>query len=268
MKTALLAIVKNENKYLHEWCQWYKDLGIDKIYLYDNNDLDGERPETVLSDFGDFVKVVDWRGKHIKDSQRLGQTTQGLAYAHWWAHYHRQYDWVCIFDADEFLRISDKYSGLQDFLQDYSKYSDIKIQWVVYGDNEQITHQEGRVRDRFCLPSNAHKSCQHKSIVNCKKNKCPLFHAHGPIKFSNAVNIERSPVKSVWRDYKVVEHPSVWLEHYVTKSTQEYLQRKWHQPDALRNDNINQNVDLLKKRYFAYNTKTPEKEQYFNNFCK
>ena len=41
MKTALCAIAKNENLYIREWVEHYKNIGVSKIFLYDNNDING-----------------------------------------------------------------------------------------------------------------------------------------------------------------------------------------------------------------------------------
>ena len=63
-KVALCALAKNENLYIREWVNWYKKLGVSKIFLYDNNDIDGEHFEDVISDYINtgFVEVIDVRG--------------------------------------------------------------------------------------------------------------------------------------------------------------------------------------------------------------
>lgn len=63
-KVALCAIVKNENLYIREWINWYKHIGISKIFLYDNNDIDGEKLEDVINDYikDKFVEVINVRG--------------------------------------------------------------------------------------------------------------------------------------------------------------------------------------------------------------
>ena len=52
MKVLLCAIVKNENKYINEWLEHYKQLGFSKVILYDNNDINGEQ---IKHNFGKFV---------------------------------------------------------------------------------------------------------------------------------------------------------------------------------------------------------------------
>ena len=37
MKIAVCAIMKDENQYIEEWSNHYKNLGFDHIFIYDNN---------------------------------------------------------------------------------------------------------------------------------------------------------------------------------------------------------------------------------------
>ena len=37
-KICICTLGKEENRYIREYVQHYKDYGVDKIYLYDNND--------------------------------------------------------------------------------------------------------------------------------------------------------------------------------------------------------------------------------------
>ena len=50
IKACLCVIGKNENLYVKEFVTYYKNLGYNHIYIYDNNDVNGERFEDVLDD--------------------------------------------------------------------------------------------------------------------------------------------------------------------------------------------------------------------------
>ena len=50
-KICVCSIGKNENLYIKEFVEYYKSIGIDKIFIYDNNDIQGESFETVLEDY-------------------------------------------------------------------------------------------------------------------------------------------------------------------------------------------------------------------------
>ena len=65
MKVALCTIAKMENRYIKEYVSYYKNLGVDVIYLYDNNDVDGERFEQVIDKeiHDGSVVLLDYRGR-------------------------------------------------------------------------------------------------------------------------------------------------------------------------------------------------------------
>ena len=58
IKTAICLIAKQENRYINEFVEYYRKLGINKIFLYDNNDINGEKFEEVLSKYI-MHKLVD-----------------------------------------------------------------------------------------------------------------------------------------------------------------------------------------------------------------
>ena len=53
---CICTLGKKENKYIREYIGHYKALGVDKIFLYDNNDIDDEKFEDVLSDYVSIFK--------------------------------------------------------------------------------------------------------------------------------------------------------------------------------------------------------------------
>ena len=65
MKVALCCICKNENDYIKEFVEYYKNIGFDNIIVYDNNDVNGEHIEDVINDYVQkgFVEILNWRGK-------------------------------------------------------------------------------------------------------------------------------------------------------------------------------------------------------------
>ena len=114
LKVALCTIAKNENLYIREWVEWYKNLGISKIFLYDNNDLDGERFEDVINDYikEGFVEIIDRRGiiKTVS-TDKDGQTLQGLTFKDCFYNHYKEFDYMCFFDIDEYLEIYNTYKN-------------------------------------------------------------------------------------------------------------------------------------------------------------
>jgi hypothetical protein len=67
LKTLICCIGKNENKYVREYVEWYKHIGVTHIRIYDNNDIDGEHFDEVIKDYIDkgYVDIVDYRGRKV-----------------------------------------------------------------------------------------------------------------------------------------------------------------------------------------------------------
>jgi len=95
---CICSIGKNENLYVREFVEYYFNLGIDKIFIYDNNDINGEKFENVLMDFiqNNFVEIIDVRGL---------SSIQIPIYNYCYRKYNKFYDWIGFLDFDEFLFI-------------------------------------------------------------------------------------------------------------------------------------------------------------------
>ena len=47
-KVLLCTIAKNENKYIEEFVQHYRNMKVDNIFIYDNNEIEGENFDDIL----------------------------------------------------------------------------------------------------------------------------------------------------------------------------------------------------------------------------
>ena len=52
-------MAKNENKYIKEFIDYYKNLGINKIILYDNNDIKDDNLKVILKKYinNNFIEL-------------------------------------------------------------------------------------------------------------------------------------------------------------------------------------------------------------------
>jgi len=263
LKIALCAIGKNENLYIREWIKWYKNLGINKIYLYDNNEINGERFEDVISDYikSGFVENINIRGfiKTLTTSyDKDGTSVQGQAYHDCYYNNYKNYDWMLFFDIDEFLSIDYKYNNIYEFLNDFNEYDGIKVQWRMYGDNGKLYYENKPVNKRFKSKNNEGFDSRVKSILKCKNYDFNLiFIAHGVRNRELViVNLNKKRVKDLYKDDKAYNNLPVYLNHFYTKSTEEFIKRKYKKSSAIfgnKRNFRNFSLDFIKKRYFEYN---------------
>ena len=100
LKFALCTIGKLENLYARDFIIYYLELGIDKIYIYDNNEINGEIFEDVVKDFIDnnYVEIINIRGNQ-------NNNLQNNVYDNCYHDHINEYDWFLFFDFDEYLEI-------------------------------------------------------------------------------------------------------------------------------------------------------------------
>ena len=111
MKICICTYGKKENRYIREFVQHYEKYDVDKIYLYDNNDIKGERFEDVIQDYIDkgFVKIINWRGIFKGLYKVLNECYQ---------RNYKKYDWFIFYELDEFIHLYN-YTSIKSFLNEY-----------------------------------------------------------------------------------------------------------------------------------------------------
>ena len=143
IKICLCTIGKKENRYVQEFIEHYKKFGVDKIFLYDNNDVNDERFEDIIFDYvkNGYVKIINYRGK---------QKMQILAFNDCYQSNFKIYKWFIFFDMDEFIYL-DKYTNIKLFLNKpkFNKCQVIHLNWVMHTDNNFLRYYNKSLVERF-----------------------------------------------------------------------------------------------------------------------
>lgn len=274
MKVYLIAIAKMENLYIREFVEHYKALNVDKIILYDNNDnegLDVEYFEEVINDYiqSGFVQLMDVRG--INPPIKCGMYLQAYSYLDAYNRFSNECDWICYFDADEFLTLDEKYNNdIKNFLSDeiFNDFEAIKIPWRVFDDNGLIYYDKRPLKVRFTHASD-YNEMQVKTIARTKK-KVSYINVHGKatpdFKSCNTLGL---PCYYVMRRsgcyINNVCQNNAYLAHYRFKTIQEYMSNK-----RKRGYPLLSGFKRFKKYnddfFFLYNERTPEKEAFIKSY--
>ena len=138
---CLVAILKDEDRFVEEWVAYHRLLGVDHFYLYDND------PRQPLSDIltlhRDYVTVRTWLIDH-DDHRYPGRTKQLKAYIHCLGHDAARYDWVTFIDCDEFIAL-EEHRDLKAFLGEFKGSDSIALNWHVFGHNGYYEDPPGLV---------------------------------------------------------------------------------------------------------------------------
>jgi len=144
LKICLCVIGKRENRYVKEFVEHYKKIGYNKIFIYDNNEINDEKFEDVIQDEIDkgFASIINYRGLKGR---------QVLSYKDCYKNNNKNYDWLSFFDFDEFLELNPPFTKIQDYLgiKKFKKCQNIKINWVYYDNNTNLYYENKPLEQRL-----------------------------------------------------------------------------------------------------------------------
>ena len=258
MQIVICAMAKNEHLYINEWVNHYLKLGFDKIYLYDNDDLD--KPF-----IGDYIENKD----KVEIINIRGQKKEHLQHDIYTNFYNtHNFDWCLFCDIDEFIfGVNNIHSFIEQKKFAFAKQ--IRVRWKLFGDDNLIKRDMNKpvceifsheiktslMRD---LKTKGNLEIQGKFFVRGSMPNVVIRSPHFA-SFSTRNNVIPSvlpsgkPCYSKVVIYENYSQESVYLYHYMTKSLSEFVNQKLNRNDAVYNQQI-------KLDYFwRINTKTQEK---------
>ena len=260
IKVCVCSIGKEENRYIREFIQHYKKYDFDKIILYDNNDIQGERFEDIIPDYikEGFVDLINYRGII---------TPQISAYNDCYKKNSKYYNWLFFIDIDEFIYLKD-FKSIKLFLKDkrFKKCQRIQFNYILHTDNNLIFYDNRTLKERFpemeANVKNKNKDAKevYKSIIKGNihniKIICPHILSTKPKNcdgFGKKMNISLMMNKPDYEYY--------YIDHYYSKSTEEFIE-KINKTDVFFKYDVRMNKI---RSYFSFNKITKKKIDYIEN---
>jgi len=220
---AITAIVKNEGRYLHEWIEFHRLVGVEQIYLYDNGSDDSSAE--VLAPFiaEGFVTLIPW----VTFDEQISPQRQ--AYAHALCNFGPKFRWMAFIDLDEFL-FPVSAPDLPSVLSTYEDCSSICVPWFMFGTSGHEMPPSGLVienytqRAHFPPPPERRKLLKWKSIVDPSQvvavSNIHMFDLTGGV--TGGIDERRMPVSD---KAEIAPPPGaiIRINHYYTRSHQEFV---------------------------------------------
>ncbi|MCL2074989.1 MAG: glycosyltransferase family 92 protein [Betaproteobacteria bacterium] len=217
---AAMLCAKNEGLYIREWIEYHRLVGVEKFFIYDNESTDNTRE--ILQPYVDegIVEYKFWRG--VKQQLEM--------YADGFRRYSYSARWLAVIDTDEFL-VPESGGTIPDAIRRIKKQfpngQQILSPWIMFGTSGHVVRPEGLVIEHYtkCMPLTRH---EHKAIVNPRLVKS-VRSAHiftlclGDTITQDGINFfeNRYPLSS----QEILPHPEIRINHYWTKSVEEYRKR-------------------------------------------
>jgi hypothetical protein len=251
---CICSIGKNENLYVKEFIEYYLSLGIKKIIIYDNNDINGENFKDIIQDhYSKRVTIIDVRGM---------TSIQIPIYNYCYKNNYDKYDWIGFIDFDEYLYIKNN-SNINSFLSNkrFEKCELVFFNWMIYNDNDLIKYDNRTLNERFKKPKKMSK--EGKSFVRGGNKKLlipatliPGINIHS---FCNSKGEKIYPQN--FYNYKIEISPLAYIKHYYTKTVEEFC-NKINKGNAHFHKNHPDYFNVINFRihfFFTLNKITPKK---------
>lgn len=142
LKIALCTMGKLENLYIKEFVNYYINLGVEKLFIYDDNDPGTEKMTDIIdSSYNKHVTIYE----NIKDRIKR----QEDAYNDCYKNNKDNYDWFIMNDVDEFLFIVN--NTLKNYLSSpfLNECDFIRIHWVEAVNEDLIYYDNRSLFERF-----------------------------------------------------------------------------------------------------------------------
>jgi hypothetical protein len=134
---SICLIVRNEARYIGEWIEFHRLVGVERFFIYDDESSDATIDIIRAHDRGDIV--VNQGGRKGNASPQIS------AYRHFVEHFRNETRWVAFIDADEYL-FSPTGADLRGIIVRYEEtpyHGAVFVNWLFFGDNGHSTRPTG-----------------------------------------------------------------------------------------------------------------------------
>jgi glycosyltransferase involved in cell wall biosynthesis len=240
-----VTIIRNEADYIAEWIEYHLYVGIEKFFIYDNESDDNIKDILKPYIYRGVVEYYYLPGKKlelykynsnkeiIRERSRWVRSIQHRAYADAINRVKYTTFWVTFIDIDEFI-VPITTKTVPEFLRDFENYAGLELFWLMYGHNGHIRKDNQLVIERFQHHSLFHyrENFQKKSVVNPRLVFRPGVHNTWFFEGKKTVNSDKATAGS---DRFSPQHDKIRLNHYHSKSFEEWLERRKGDPTAINN---------------------------------
>lgn len=242
MKTALVALAKDEEKYIDEWIDYNVKLGFDDIFIFQN----------------------DWKYTGNKNYTNLrfmeinGQKIQNKCYNDFLVSKGKEYDFVTFLDIDEFLVIKNG-KTLNEWLETLKDSDVIYINWRLFGDNGlSFTEDDFSVLKRFTkCDKNLYRLG--KNFIHSNKVDVKFYNPHIVVNNTEQISLPTYSDSNgnifknrPWEEQNITEQ-CVEIFHFRNKTYQECYDRKFGKVEVFWGDGQWVDINRFDKEFENHN---------------
>lgn len=230
-EVSICAIFKNEAKYMKEWIEFHKLIGVDHIYLYNNNSTDNYKDILFPYLENKYVTLTEW-------PMDFGQRQ---AYQDCYERFKNESHWIGYIDLDEFVNLRQKDKNIKSLLKNYTAFPALYIPWRMFGTSGYIKEPDTYLVIEKYSSCWDHLCNTGKSFINCDYNNFNFRSVH----YFSSRTIFNIPFFGVSEIYTFAygcdiffsfiynfHNPKVYINHYWSKAYEWYQYKDLQRGDA------------------------------------
>lgn len=212
---SVMMVAKGEQPYIREFVHYYRMIGMDHIFIYDNAS-EGERliEDTLTDKEREFCTVVRFPGKAM----------QKHAYLHFIDNHSHLTEWVLVVDGDEFL-VLHQHGSIGEFLDSRCRrVFGVGVNWYMFGFGDtNVWPRDKLVIESYTRGSPNHhiKTLARTAILRTLKakrgHKLDCIHNL----FGICQQLDGKLIQKPWNPSRS-DAECISLYHYWTKSVEEF----------------------------------------------
>ena len=257
---CVCTFAKNQDRYINEFLQFYINLGVSKIFLYDNNDENKGKLDKIIKNNKTLVEILDWRGRPPEYEKMMDDC---------YKNNYNNYDWLIFYEIDEFIHLNNELD-IKTFLSDkkFENCESVYLNWVYFTDNNLTFYDNRTLQERF--PYKEQNIYENNTLI--KHYVKSIIKGHGNYFDINNLYKLNEDIKGcdgegnqpLFEGYEMKnkDFQDNYISKYYYKSTQEFVEK-------LKNENFDndaKNESIYK--YFFINDINEEKINFIENKTK
>lgn len=224
MKVSLCIMCKDDTSALKENISYHRLIGVDHFFIYDNL----SKVPIKHSLKGNDITIIEWSD--------INKVSQCKAYDHCIKEYKNSSDWIGFIDTDEFIVLKDNCINIKDFLKDYLNFGGVGMQWKCFG-SSGIINRSTSIINNFIHASCTDDDVHIKTILQPKYVISSDGNPHA-FKYKSSKYCVNENFKRIDGPYnKPITHTKIQLNHYVTRSREDFEDKRRRGGGNIRNSN-------------------------------
>lgn len=212
---AACLCFKDSATYLAEWLAFYRAVGVDRFYLYDNNSSDNYLP--IVQPYIDRGLAVLTRWPGVRQQAAIYQNCLDLR--------RKEARWIAFMDDDEFLwPVADP--DLKTAMARYEAFGGVAACWFLYGSSHHETRPPGLVIENFTWRTWPPLSTHVKCVVSPQRVLSPYSIGHSFTCMAGFQVVDEHKRPMLASETKTPSGDFLRINHYITKSIEELKWRR------------------------------------------